>query len=364
MSVVAIVIAWISVTSAQSGAKPPAPAATAAKASKPSSVPRTPDGRPDLQGTWNLATLTPMERPLTAKGRDALSDAEAASIEQGEAARVAKAALPSRGDRTAPPKGGDGSIGAAGGVGGYNNFWIDRGSKVFTIDGQRRTALVIDPPDGRVPPMLPEARARNARNLAPTADAPENDANRAFAPGNYEEIERHPLAERCILGFGSTSGPPTLPNYFYNNLKQIVQTPDYVLINVEMIHDARIVRMNQPHLPKTIRKWLGDSVGHWEGDTLVVDTTNFNEQTRFRGSTENLHIVERFTRVDANTLLYRFTVEDPATWATPWTGEFPWEATNDMMYEYACHESNYAFGAILRGARLLEAEAEASRNKK
>ena len=158
------------------------------------------------------------------------------------------------------------------------------------------------------------------------------------------------------MGFGSTSGPPVLPNYFYNNLHQIVQTADTVLILTEMVHDARIVRMNAEHLPPSIRKWMGDSVGRWDGDTLVVDTTNFTDKTRFRGSTQNLHIVERFTRADAHNLVYRFTIEDPDTWTRPWTGEYTWPATDELLYEYACHEGNYALGNILRGARLKEAE--------
>ena len=149
------------------------------------------------------------------------------------------------------------------------------------------------------------------------------------APGAFDDPEQRPLAERCLLGFGSTSGPPTLPNYFYNNLKQIVQTQDTVMILNEMVHDARIIRMNAEHLPPTIRKWMGDSVGHWEGDTLVVDTTNFTDKTRFRGSGDQLHVVERFTRTDARTLLYRFTVEDPTTWTRPWTGDYPWTATRN-----------------------------------
>ena len=190
--------------------------------------------------------------------------------------------------------------------------------------------------------LLSQARRRTRRK----ADDP------GLEPaGSYDDPERRPLGERCLLGFGSTSGPPALPDYFYNNLHQIVQTPDSVMILTEMVHDARIVRMNAQHLPKTIRQWMGDSVGHWEGDTLVVDTTNFTDKTRFRGSTENLHVVERFSRVDARTLLYRFTVEDPATWAQPWTGEYAWPATNQPIYEYACHEANYALGDILRGAR-------------
>jgi hypothetical protein len=143
-----------------------------------------------------------------------------------------------------------------------------------------------------------------------------------------------------------------------------VQTADAILILTEMIHDARIVRMNAQHLPKTIRRWMGDSVGHWEGDTLVVDTTNFNDETRFRGSTENLHVVERFTRADPNRLLYRFTIEDPDTWDRPWSGEYTWPATDKPIYEYACHEGNYALGSVLRGARRHEAEEAAAQAKK
>jgi hypothetical protein len=324
-----------------------------------SSIPRTRDGHPDLQGTYDLATLTPIER---AAGTSAvLSQDEAAKLEQQVAQRTQLGALPSKGDRNAPPVGGDGSKGAAGNVGGYNTFWLDPGSHYTRIDGHVRASIVVDPPEGRVPPMTPEARQRiAARAVTVTSDQVSRENDPGYeGPGAYDDPERRPLGERCLLGFGSTSGPPALPNYFYNNLHQIVQTPDSVMILTEMVHDARIVRMNAEHLPKTIRKWLGDSVGRWDGDTLVVDTTNFTEKTRFRGSTENLHVVERFSRIDDKTLLYRFTVEDPATWATPWTGEYAWPATSDLIYEYACHEGNYALGNILRGARAMEAAAAA-----
>ena len=165
------------------------------------------------------------------------------------------------------------------------------------------------------------------------------------------------MGERCLLGFGSTSGPPALPDYFYNNLHQIVQTRDSVMILTEMVHDARIVRMNAQHLPKTIRRWMGDSVGRWEGDTLVVDTTNFTDKTRFRGSTENLHVVERFTsRGRRRRSCTASQIEDPETWERPWTGEYTWPATDSHIYEYACHEANYALSDILHGARVREAE--------
>jgi hypothetical protein len=318
---------------------------------------RLPDGHPDLQGTYDLATLTPVERPAGAKATMTLE--EAAKLEKQVATLKKLGDITIKGDRPAPPKGGDGSPGPAGNVGGYNTFWLDPGSSYTLVDGQKRTSLVIDPADGHVPPYTPAAKQRVAAlESRPTSDVRETNDPGLEPAGSYDDPERRPLGERCLLGFGSTSGPPVLPDYFYNNLHQIVQTPDTVMILSEMVHDARIVRMNAQHLPKTIRKWMGDSVGHWEGDTLVVDTTNFTPKTRFRGSTEDLHVVERFSRVDARTLLYRFTIEDPATWATPWTGEYAWPATDQPIYEYACHEANYALGDILRGARTREAEEQ------
>ena len=324
-------------------------------AAKTSALPRTPDGHPDLQGTYDVATLTPVERPRSANGKLTMTEKEAAVIEGAESKRVFERALPSPVDRAAPP------VGAP--VGGYNNFWIDRGSTVIRVDNTPRTSLVIDPPDGRIPELTPEAKIRITQNFrnGPNADANEENNQNVFRldPNAYNDPEQRPLGERCLLGFGSTSGPPTMPNYFYNNLKQIVQTPSTILIHIEMDHDARIIRMNQPHLPSNIRKWMGDSVGHWEGDTLVVDTTNFTNKTRFRGSTDQLHVVERFTRVDPKTILYRFTIEDPETWDRAWTGEYPWVQSDEMMYEYACHEGNHALENVLRGARAREKESAA-----
>jgi hypothetical protein len=326
--------------------------------------PRMPDGHPDLQGIYDLATLTPLERPSGMKA--VLTDEEAAKFEKDVAAQNELRAQPLQGERRAPPKGGDGSTGPAGGVGGYNNFWLDPGSSYTIVNGEKRTSIIVDPPDGRVPPLTAAAqqRAAAARAARPTSDTTENRDPGLEPPGSYDDPEQRPLGERCLLGFGSTSGPPALPNYFYNNLHQIVQTPDSVLILTEMVHDARIVRMNAQHLPKTIRKWMGDSVGHWEDDTLVVDTTNFTDKTRFRGASEDLHVVERLTRVAENALLYRFTIDDPATWVRPWTGEFTWPATSEQIYEYACHESNYALEDILRGARLREADEAAQKTKR
>jgi hypothetical protein len=230
---------------------------------------------------------------------------------------------------------------------------------VVTIDGEKRSSIVIDPSDGKIPPMTAEGKARDDSfgGLAGRTDVLER---RSETPTGFDDPELRVNSERCLVGWGWTSGTPILPNYFYNNLKQIVQTPTEVMILTEMIHDARIVRIGGQHLPSNVRKWLGDSVGHWEGDTLVVETTNFTDKTRFRGSSDNLRVTERFTRLDADTLLYAFTVEDPNTWARPWTGEYTWATTNEAMYEYACHENNYALGGILRGARLQDAEKAAS----
>ncbi len=342
-----------------------AAAAHAAGAPKPYNPPRLADGHPDLQGTYDAATMTPMERragsPLV------LTKDEAAKLEDAAAARRAKGDESISPDRTAPPKGGDGSVGAAGNVGGYNAGWLDAGDKYNVVNGEIRASILVDPPDGRLPAMVPGAMQRGRGGFQarqPSSDAGENDPGLDRTPGAYDDPERRPLGERCLLGFGSTSGPPMLPNYFYNNLHQIVQTKDSVMILTEMVHDARTVRMNAEHLPKNIRLWLGDSVGHWDGDTLVVDTTNFTNKTRFRGSGENLHVVERFTRVNDHTLLYRFTIDDPTTWTKAWTGEYSWPATDGKIYEYACHEGNYALKDILKGARLREKEEAAGKSGK
>jgi len=339
-------------------------------------LPRTPDGHPDLQGTYDLATMTPLER--LPGDPPFLTKEKAVALERAEGERRAKSAggdEPLPPDRPPPPVGGDTSPPKSffealekrggGAVGGYNRFWLNQGSAYTEVGGQIRTSIVVDPPDGQVPTYNEAARKRLAAARAtPTSTAHERQDGAAQPPGAQDNPEQRPLSERCLLGFGSTSGPPALPDYFYNDLHQIVQTPDAILILTEMIHDARVVRMNAQHLPKTIRRWMGDSVGHWEADTLVVDTTNFNDKTRFRGSTENLHVVERFTRVDANTLLYHFTIEDPDTWNRPWSGEYTWPATDKPIYEYACHEGNYALSNVLRGARREEAEEAAARAKK
>lgn len=318
--------------------------------------------RPDLSGMYDIATLTPLTRPASLGDRLSLTEAEAKALAKATADLMAKTSQASDPNRPAPPAGGDGSPGAAGNVGGYNTVWVDTGTGAFKIDGQYRTSIVIDPVNGRLPPMTAEARAKGAER------AKYNRPNRGDAfwitenitPGPYDDPELRPTAERCLLAFGASAGPPALP-VMYNNLKQIVQTKDHVMILNEMVHDARVIRLNSKHEPPEIRRWLGDSIGHWEGDTLVVDTTNFNDQPALGSADRNLHVIERFTRIDAKTLRYKFTVEDPTVWTKPWSGEMVWPATDARIYEYACHEGNYSFAGILRGARRLEAEALAKK---
>lgn len=322
---------------------------------------------PDLQGTYDVATMTPLERPVEFEGRAVLTADEAKAMEDYEARRQDAAAAPDDPNRGAPPVGGDTSPtlsylerlwrGGGGVVGGYNQFWVAMGSTVIKINGEYRTSIIVDPPDGRIPPMKASARERN-RRYALRAVAPGADESTAGdgPQSAFDDPEARPLAERCLLGFGSTSGPPTLPNYFYNNLKQIVQTPDTVMILNEMVHDTRVIRLGAKHLPPGVRRWNGDSIGRWDGQTLLVDTTNFTDKTQFQGSSDKLHVVERFTKVDEKTILYRFTVEDPETWDRPWTGEYPWVKTDEMIFEYACHEGNHALENVLRGARAAERE--------
>jgi hypothetical protein len=301
---------------------------------------QAPSSKRELQGVWTNATITPLERPQNVKEL-VISEAQAAQMEKATLDRRDRLNEPSDPNRTAPPQGGDGSTGAAGNVGGYNNFWLDPGERVAIVDGQRRSSLIIDPPDGRIPALTAQARAHNQAR-----------AKQAMGRGQYDHPEYRPLAERCLLSFGPTT--PLVPNYFYNNNLQIVQTPDHVMIMMEMVHDARIVRIGGQHLPKHIRPWMGDSIGHWDGDTLVVDTTNFPPQQSFRGASENLHVVERFRRIDARTINYRFTVDDPTTFTAAFTGEIPFQAMDALIYEYACHEGNYAMANILSGARNEE----------
>jgi hypothetical protein len=315
--------------------------------------------RPDLSGTYDIATLTPLTRPAKFGERLALTAEEARAIERQEAAIVAATNRRSDPNRSAPPAGGDGSQGPAGNVGGYNSFWVDRGKGAFQIDGKFRTSIITDPANGQLPAMTPGAikKARERAKYNRPNDGVAFWVKEGLNPGPYDDPELRPLAERCLLAFGTSSGPPMLP-VMYNNLKRIVQTNDTVMILNEMVHDARIIRINGKHEPPEIRRWMGDSIGKWEGATLVVDTTNFNDTPALFGATRDLHVVERFSRIDAKTLRYQFTVEDPNVWTKPWSGEILWPATDQRVFEYACHEGNYSFEGILKGARILEKEAE------
>jgi len=324
-------------------------------------IPRTASGHPVLSGTYDAATLTPLVRPAQFGDKLYLTKEEAAKIAADEAKVAAERSAQSAADRDAPPEGGDGSEGAAGNVGGYNFFWIDRGTGALEIDGQYRTSILIDPKNGQMPPMTPEAQKRLAARFGGEFRR-QNDGTawwvKEGVPGPFADMETRNVAERCLLGFTGVS--PVFPS-LYNNFKRIVQTDQYVMIELEMVHDARIVRLNSQHPPAEVRKWLGDSIGRWEGDTLVVETTNFRpESSPGRGGTENAKVTERFTRLADGNLLYNFTVEDPASWTAPWTGEYLWRASEERVFEYACHEGNYALGNIMRGARMLEKEAEAA----
>jgi hypothetical protein len=274
-----------------------------------------------------------------------LSQAQVDQLEGRAAARFEAINRPSDPDRPAPPVGGDGSTGAAGGVGGYNGIYIDRGDRVAVVNGEPRSSLITRPADGQVPPLTPEGRARRADLEAQLARF-----------GEYDHPELRPLGERCIMSFGTPAGPPMLPNGFYNNNYTIVQTADHVLIHTEMVHDTRIVPLaDGPLLPAHVRPWMGESWGRWEGDTLVVETVNFHPLQRFRGNpSDGMRVVERFTRVDERTLLYEFTVDDPTTYTEAWGGEVPFTRLDGLLYEYACHEGNYALSNILSGARYQE----------
>ena len=288
--------------------------------------------RPDLQGTWNGSTLTPLQRPQEFRDRSAFTPEEAAEYVRASPDRI-RSRLPSAVDRQMQID--------------IDDTFVE--VEQMPLDGLR-TSLIVDPPDGMLPPLLPAAQAR-------LAEKPKR---------SFDDPETFGLAERCLLGnFGASGGslasPPMVPSAAIPSFYRIVQTDTHVVIFTEWVHDARIVRLNGTHLPPAFRSWLGDSIGHYEGQTLVVDTTNFRRDTRNLGSSERLHVVERFTRVDAKTLRYRVTVEDPDTWATPWTAEWPFRATDNALFSVECHEGNYAIENFLRGARAEERRAQGSR---
>jgi len=282
---------------------------------------------PSIEGVWNFSTLTPFERSQEFSGKPYMTDAEAAAfeartIEQGNRDR-----------RGASP---EADVGGA-----YNEFWFDRGLRLATMNGRHPSSLVVDPSDGRVPPLTAAAQQRAAARAAERRQHP------ADGP------EDRSLGERCLT---FNAGPPMNPGP-YNNYVQIFQNAGRVIIFNEMIHDARVVPLDgSPHPPAPIRRWQGDSRGRWDGQTLVVDTTNFTDKTNFRGADQNLHLVERFTRIDAKTLHYEYTVDDPTAFTRSWTVSLPMTKTDDRVFEYACHEGNYALENILRGARAEEKE--------
>jgi hypothetical protein len=305
------------------------PASTAGQ-SRTWTPPRTPDGKPDIQGTFTFSTITPLQRPEALAGKDVLTAEEAAAFEASENKRLNR-------DLFDPEKGAP-SAGYAprsqGGVLSYNEFWYERGNQVIE---DRRTSLIVDPPDGRIP-FTAATRARNAEQGARN--------NSSFA----DSYEDRSLGDRCLIGFNS--GPPMISSTYNNNV-QIFQTPGYVVIFNEMIHDARIIPTDgRPH--GTVPRWTGDSRGRWEGDTLVVETINFRRETSLPGSSAGTRLVERFTRVDPKTVRYEFTVTDPTTYTRPWTAVMPLRAIDELLYEYACHEGNYGLRGILGAARAKD----------
>ena len=304
--------------------------------------PRTADGRPDLQGVWDFRTITPLQRPAALGDKAVLTAEEAAQLEAQAESRVIF-------DR--PPREGD--------VGVYNDFWLDLGTKTV---GTRRTSLIVDPPDGRLPALVPEAR-QQVSSLSSDLPGERPVLYRAGGIG-ADGPEDRGVGVRCILGFNS--GPPIMPSGYNNNM-QLFQTPDHVVILTEMVHDARIIPLDgRAHLSGELQQWNGDSRGRWDGDTLVVETTNFTGKTAgyndtittASGSGLTLHLTERFTRVDADTLLYEYTVDDLKTFTRPFTVALPMRKSTGQIFEYACHEGNYAMEGILAGARAEEREAE------
>ena len=315
-----------------SGVVAPAVAQAPASTSGDWVVPRTPAGHPDLQGNWSSATITPLQRP---RDQGPTLSWEEVEVREGRAAnRLERVSRPSDPDRGAPR--------AGRGVGGYNGIYIDAGDVVAKVYGEPRSSLITHPADGRTPELTPAAQARRAER---------RESRSQF--GQYDHPELRPLGERCLVSFGSNAGPPMLPNGFYNNNYTIVQTPDHVLIMAEMVHDARIIKIGDgPRLPEHIRPWMGDSWGHWEGDVLVVETTNIHPLHQY--SSAEMKVTERFSRMSEDAVLYEFTIDDPSTYTEPWGGQVPMMALNDRLYEYACHEGNYALSNILSGARYQE----------
>ena len=299
-------------------------------------MPRTASGTPDFQGIWSNATQTPLERPAEFGNIGFLTLEQKEEQEAGWRAVIANRALPSDPNRDAPVEGRN--------VGGYNNFWIDKGTDVIEINGEYRTSIIVDPANGRIP-YVENWRGKSIR-----------DQFRAMSGVEaFDGPELRPLGERCLLAFGSSSGPPMLP-VMYNNNYQIVQTDDYVMIMVEMVHDTRIIRIDKEH-HDNYSKWMGDSVGHWDGDALIIETAGLHPYQSRWGLTDTAKVSEKLELLGGDKIRYSFTIDDPAAYRQPWSGEIAMNRRpdGDKMYEYACHEGNYAFPGILGGARRLEA---------
>ena len=321
-----------------------------AGAQAPFDPPRLPDGKPDLQGVWDFRTLTPLQRPEDLADKAVLADEEASEIESKAAARDAAANAPTENRDETLPVGGD--------VGAYNAFWVDQGARV--VDDQR-TSLIVDPPGGRVPPLQPGIVMQE---LSLAADLGGTLPVRVRAAGiGTDSHQDRGLSERCLLGFNS--GPPIVP-VGYNQNVQIFQTSDYVVILHEMVHDSRIVPLDgRDHLPEGIRQWMGDARGRWEGDTLVIESTNFSAKTasfnpsiaQAAGNGTTLHLTERFRLAAEDTLHYEYTVNDPRTFTRPFTAVLPMKR-GELLFEYACHEGNYGLYNMLAGARAKEKEAQ------
>lgn len=330
IAVLAVIVGILLMAQAPVAGQAASPASKAAGGGKSWTAPRTPDGAPDLQGIWNNATITPLERPKDLGAKEFYTDEEYAKLtaraRQGDVGEEAELGAARENELRY-----DISL--------YGGFDISKAR----FASNKRTSLIVGP-EGRIPPILPEAKQRNAARGA---------KNKGH---EFDSYENRPLSERCILM--AQEMIPMLPAAGEGNLLQIVQGPGYVTLLHEIDHSTRVIPTDgRPHIPQNIRQWQGDSVGHWEGSTLVVDTTNFTDRSAFRGSGSQLHLVERFTRTADDQIIYQFTAEDATTWAKPWTAEIPMTKTEGPVYEWACHEGNTMISTILRGARVAEEDA-------
>jgi hypothetical protein len=332
--------AAMSLLAASSALAAPSAAASAAAAPGAYKVPLNAYGQPDLEGTWTNATLTVLERPKEYGNRKVMTDEEVKKVEGEDAKLMAdgnKPTDPKVKTTELPHECGRGFSGAGCG---YNSAWIDPGSTVMRVNGEPRSSFITDPPDGHFPPTKPGVVVPNMYVRAHYGENPENQT----------------LGERCLTSFGYSAGPVMLP-LLYNNNYEIAQSKDTVAIVVEMVHDVRIIHIGAKHRTDGARPWMGDSIGWYEGPTLVVETTNFPEATSLHGAWKELKVTEHFTRVGPHRVLYQFTVADPTVWDRPWSGEYEFSSSKGRIFEYACHEGNYALEGILSGARADEAAA-------